>query len=189
MLCNVFMAVSTILPVCLCSPPSTLKGRDNLLSLGTPPRFLCLFFFCQGEKAAVKKREEKPNNQMSLDKQLINVFSLASTQESLPRALILPPHLEKDKNLKNAISKPRSHLQTNVIFQFYLIYESFKNTLLFYFSLLCFHSQGGRLTGKRVCCYKGGGTAGGGSCYHLMLFFAFQKACKSRRGEKGHTVK
>lgn len=132
--------------VCLCCPPpSTLKEkRETIFSLGTPPPFLS---FLPGRKRRSEKREEKSNNQMPLDKQLINVFPLGSTQESLPRALIPPSHLEKDKNFKNAISKLRSHLQTNVIFQFCLIYESFKITL-FYFSLSCFHSQGGRLTGK-----------------------------------------
>lgn len=35
-----------------------------------------------------------------------------------------------------------------------------------------------------VCCTGQGTAGGGGSCYHLVLFSAFQKACKSRRGGK-----
>lgn len=74
---------------------------------------------------------------MSFDKQLINVFSSASTLRVFSERSV-PPHLEKDKNFKNAISKPRSHLQTNVIFQFYLISESFKDRLLLLFSFFFF---------------------------------------------------
>lgn len=34
-----------------------------------------------------------------------------------------------------------------------------------------------------------GGGGGGGHLLQLILFFAFQKACMSGRGKKGHTVK
>lgn len=182
MLCNVFVAVSTILPVCLCSPPSTLKGRDNLLSLGTPPPAFPLPFFLPRRKSRSERREEKPNNQTSLDKQLINVPSISSHPQSSQSAYSAPT-LKRTKILKTPF---RNHeaIYRQMSFSSFILFESFKNSLLFYFSLLCFHSQGGQLTGKRVWCYTGGGTAGGGSCYHLMLFFAFQKACKSRRGKK-----
>lgn len=77
--------------VCVCAcllllpPTQHLKEKRESLGIPLPPfSSLSLFLSCQGRKAAVKKGEEKPNNQVSPDKQLVSVLSSASTQESLP---------------------------------------------------------------------------------------------------------
>lgn len=100
-----------------------------------------------------------------------------------------PPHLEKDKKKK----KPR-HFQTKKPFTDKCHFPVLICACLFFFPFFTKRSQCGRLTEKCVCAnglWGGGRCCGGGGrqLLQLILFFAFQKACISGRGKKGHTVK
>lgn len=127
--CVILLVISTIsfMLLLFIFQISTFKkngGKAISLELTAPPPRLFFSFFCQRGKTAIKRENPKPNNQMALDKQLIHVFSSPSTwKKSLflqVRWILTPrPTLKRTKKKKNhAISRPRSHLQTNVIFQF-----------------------------------------------------------------------
>lgn len=89
-----------------------LRKKEERSSQIPPP-------FLAEVKTAIKSENPEPNNQMSLDKQLINVFSSPPPGKRVSLKRTRPPPLLK--RTKNAISRPRSHLQTNVIFQFWFV--------------------------------------------------------------------
>lgn len=101
--CVILLVISTISLMLLLlifskAAPWRKKGGKgpSLYSYHPPPRLFFFFFFlAREEKPQSKEKNPNPNNQMSLDKQLINVFSSPSTWEksfSLKRSQApLPP--------------------------------------------------------------------------------------------------